>query len=151
MNNKSNLVFVLLMFLLPACSLEAVDARKGQTAQPMPTVAVITKIVPPDLYPSPTPVICTSLAPGMTLSANPVSPTSVRIEITGLQVGENVILILRSQSNGYTYQIEGHPVTPADPNGYYSEIVNSLSPKMKHWTVQVIHSRGVACTEVDLP
>ena len=117
----------------------------------MQTVAVTVEVVPPDLYPSPTPVICTPMPAGMTLSVEPISPTAVRLEITGLQAGESVIYIFRAQNDGHTFQLEGHPVTAADSNGRYVEVVNGLLPEMKHWTIQVIHSRGVACTEVDLP
>lgn len=144
-------MFILLIFSLSTCSIQVADTDKQQTVPTLQSVVVATEVVSPDLYPSPTLVICTSLPHGMILLVNPVSTTAVRVEIIGLQAGENVILILRSQSDGYTDQMEEHPVTPADSNGHSSEIVNGLSPKMKHWIVQVIHSRCVACTEVDLP
>ena len=153
MNKQLSLVLFLLTFLLPACSLQSAGAGKQQLATPMQTVAVTVEVVPPDLYPSPTPVICTPMPAGMTLSVEPISPTAVRLEITGLQAGESVIYIFRTQSDGHTVQMEGHPVTTADSNGRYVEVILGLASPLgtKHWTVQVIHSRGVACTEVDLP
>ncbi len=148
--NYLNRSIILLMFIpLAACNLQTPRANNQQITISVPTVEVTVEIVPP--YPSQTPVVCTSLPQGMTFSANPVSPTAVRIEIIGLQAGESVTYIFRAQSDGHTLQMEGHPVLTADANGRYVEVVNGLSPEMKHWTIQVIHSHGVACTEVDMP
>ena len=87
------------------------------------------------------------------MPVKPVSPTAVRLEITGLQPGESLTYIFRAQSDGHTVQMEGHPVTTADSNGRYLDVILGLASPLgtKHWTVQVIHSCGVACTEVDLP
>ncbi len=126
---------------------------KTEATPTQATVKITMEVVPPDLYPFPTPVICTSLPKGMTLSAKPVSPTSLQLDITGLQPGESLILVLRSQGNGHNVQMEGHPVLTAGPDGRFVYVVQGLSPPpgTKHWTIQVVHSRGVACTDVVLP
>jgi hypothetical protein len=153
MSKLFSLVFALLVGLLVACIPSIAGADKRQTTTPVQAVAVTVENVPPELYPSPTLVICTSMPPNMTLSVEPVSPTAVRLEITGLQPGESLIFILRAQSDGHTIQREDHLVSTADSNGRFVYMVNGLAPPLgtKHWTVQVIHSRGVACTAVDLP
>jgi hypothetical protein len=73
--------------------------------------------------------------------------------MSGLQPGESLILILRSHGDGHTIQMEGHPVLTADSNGQFVYVVNGLASPAgtNHWLVQVVHSRGVACTAVDLP
>ncbi len=151
MNKRLSIEFVLLMCLVSACNSQAAGIGGQETTTSMPRVAITVEEVPPELYPSPTPVICTSIPQGMTLTAKPVSATAVQLEITGLQPGEHLTYILRAQSDGHILRMEGHPVLTADSNGRYVEVVNSLPPEMKHWMIQVIHSGGVACTEVDLP
>jgi hypothetical protein len=151
MNKLLNLALLSLACLLSACGLQAAGTGRQQTITPVQTVEVTIEIVPP--YPSPTPVVCTPMPAGMTLSVEPFSPTAVRLEITGLQPGESITYIFHTQSDGHTVQMEGHPVTTADSNGRYVEVILGLASPLgtKHWTVQVIHSRGVACTQVDLP
>ncbi len=151
MNKLIILALAFLVSLQSACSLQIAGADGQQSLTPVPTVKVAVEVVTPGS--SPTPVICTSLSTGVTLSAKPVSSTSLQLEMSGLQPGENLTLILRAQSDGHSVQMEAHPVQTTGPDGRFVYVVNGLSspPGTKHWTIQIVHSRGVACTEVDLP
>ena len=153
MSKQLGIALALLVCYLSACASSKTGANTQQSTTPVQTVAVTTEVVTPG--PSPTPVICTSLPKGMTLSVKPISSTSLQFEITGLQAGESLIIILRAQSNGSTLQDEERPVLTAGPDGRFSYVLEGFtSPppnNIKHWTIQVVHSGGVACTEVDLP
>ena len=153
MSKQLGIALALLVCYLSACASSKTGANTQQSTTSVQTVAVTMEVV--TLGPSPTPVICTSLPKGMTLSVKPISSTSLQFEITGLQAGESLIIILRAQSDGNILQWEERPVLTADPDGRFAYVVEGFAPPppntIKHWMIQVVHSRGVACTEVDLP
>ncbi len=149
MRKMSGLALILLACLVSAC----IPESGQQTTVSLETQAVTPEIGPTNVYPPLTPATCTPLSSGMALSSKPVSPTAIQINMSGLQPGESLILILRSQRDGYSFQMEGHPVLTADSNGRFVYVVHGLSSPAgtKHWMIQVVHSRGVACTSVDMP
>jgi hypothetical protein len=91
----------------------------------------------------------------MTLSVRPLSPTSVEVEIKGLEPGEKLIFIAHAETSRYRSRIEGLPVAGADADGHFVTQIAGLGPlpgsTRNQWQIQVIHSRGVACTDVTLP
>jgi hypothetical protein len=91
----------------------------------------------------------------MTFSVRPLSPTSVQIEIKGLEPGEKLIFIAHAESSGHRTRIEGLPVAGADSDGHFVYQIGGLrllpGSTRNQWQMQIIHSRGVACTDVILP
>ena len=97
MGKSSGLLIVALVCSLFACRPQVAGVENLQSASPTTTVKV-TELFPTDLWPTPTPVICTPLPPGMTLSAEPISPKAVKVEITGLKAGERLILVFHAEN-----------------------------------------------------
>ena len=147
------LILLLFTTVLTACA-----APKPATPTPIPPTATA---VPPSHItteahevtpePSPTPAICTPLPDGMDFTATLRSDTAVTIEITGLQPNEEIKVIYYLAGINEYHRVEGDAV--ADANGRYTETETlRLSAKEPNtYQIQVIHSRGVACTEIALP
>jgi len=95
MSKQLGLVLALLVCYLSACASSKTGANTKQSTMPVQTVAVTVEVV--TLGPSPTPVICTSLPKGMTLSVKPISSTALQLKKTGFQAGESLIIILCAQ------------------------------------------------------
>ncbi len=113
---------------------------KVETAMPEPTA---------------TPVVCTSLPPGMSLGVNPVSPEKVEIHVEGLLEGEVPIVLLRLLNTpGHFYQLEEKATQPVSQEGIYETVLPAFTPPFSHstlWEVAVIHARGVACLDFEMP
>ncbi len=152
MSKPLALLLIILAGLASACRPEGAGAIAQPSAVPTPavTVQVVTTAEP-----TPTPATCTSLPAGMTLSVKPLSPTSVEVEIKGLEPGEKLIFIAHAETSGYRTRIEGLPVAGAEANGHFVYQIPGLGPlpgsTRNQWQIQVIHSRGVACVDVTLP
>jgi hypothetical protein len=80
-----SLALLSLVCLLSACSFQTAGADRQQATVRVPTVEVTVEVVPPELYPPPTPVICTSSPTSVTLSAKPVSPTALQLDMGALK------------------------------------------------------------------
>jgi hypothetical protein len=92
--------------------------------------------------------------PGVNLEALSTTPGEINVKITGLEPNERVTFVFYSEAAGQTFKIESNPLEGADSNGSleYVESLGRISEgPLKKWQVQVIHSRGVACTMVSLP
>lgn len=92
--------------------------------------------------------------PGINLEALSTTPGEINVRITGLEPNERVTFVFYSEADGQTFKIESSPLEGADDNGRleYVESLGRISEgTLKKWQVQVIHSRGVACTMVSLP
>jgi hypothetical protein len=154
MSKLLGLLLIVFAGLVSACRPEGAGAGGQPSAVPMPTVAVTVQIVTAP-EPTPTPATCTSLPAGMTLSVKPVSATSVQVEIKGLEPGEKLIFIAHAETSGYRSRIEGLPVAGADSDGHFVYQMGGLGPlpgsTRNQWQIQIIHARGVACTDVTLP
>lgn len=104
--------------------------------------------------PSPTPAACTSLPEGMTFNVEPVSNSTVMLELTGLQSGEELHLIYmqkdRPLSGG---RFEKTSTLPIKEDGRYTttQLLQDPNDSFRTWQITVIHARGVACTEVTFP
>ncbi|MDL1896054.1 hypothetical protein FBQ82_07265 [Anaerolineae bacterium CFX7] len=90
------------------------------------------------------------------MSVKPTSSTSAKVELQGLEPGETVTLIFKAEVPGHHFsQTEEQPVQQADVNGHYAYEVLGLRPlpgsTVNQWQVQVVHKRGVACSQVILP
>ncbi len=147
-----------LILLLFTAVLTACAAAKPATPTPIPpTVTAVPPnqttveavAVSPD--PSSTPAICTPLPDGMDFTTTLSSDTAVTIEITGLQPNEEIKVIYYLTGINEYHRVEGDAV--ADVDGRYTETENlRLSDKEPNtYQIQIIHSRGVACTEIALP
>jgi hypothetical protein len=92
--------------------------------------------------------------PGVNLEALSTTLGEINVKITGLEPNERVTFVFYSEAAGQTFKIESSPLEGADSNGSleYVESLGRISEgPLKKWQVQVIHSRGVACTTVSLP
>lgn len=123
---------------------------------PTPPVQVDTQILPP-MTPTATPQ-CAALPEGMTLIVTPVSSSPapmVQIEVTGLQPGEQLNLVFYTDVAGQnSTRIEEFPAQPAGPDGHFvmrDQLAPPPGSATTHWQIQIVHSRGVACTEITLP
>lgn len=103
--------------------------------------------------PSPTPAVCTPLPESMTLAVTPLTDTEISVALSGLQPGESLHIIYRREGIDDGTQIEDYDLPPVGENGRYNQTQN-LRPSEAGpdtWQIKVIHSRGVACTEITLP
>ena len=123
-----------------------------------PTPVVITQVLPPST-PTATPE-CTPLLPGMSLTVTALSPSKAKVEMAGFQPGEQVTIIFYSDivvSGGHSRssRVESLPVEPVDASGRFTDVEGNLrrlpGAATNHWNVQVVHARGVACTDITLP
>ncbi|HYQ55943.1 MAG TPA: hypothetical protein VEP89_01265 [Draconibacterium sp.] len=93
--------------------------------------------------------------PGIKIGVVILSSGSVKVEVTGLVPDEEVTYIFYSEAANQTFKIESSPLEGADSNGsieFIEEELNKISGGLfKEWHVQVIHSKGVACVDFDLP
>lgn len=92
--------------------------------------------------------------PGVNLEALSTTPGEINVKITGLEPNERVTFVFYSEADGQTFKIESNPLEGADSNGnleYLESLVRISEGPLKKWQVQVIHSRGIACTTISLP
>ena len=90
------------------------------------------------------------------MAVKPISSSSAQVEMKGLEPGETLTIIFKAEVPGRHFsQIEEHPAQQANANGYYSYEVSGLralpGSTVNQWQIQIVHARGVACTEVTLP
>lgn len=108
----------------------------------------------PDLTETPVPD-CVSL-PDVKLKVILLSENSVQVRITGLQPNEPVYTIFSSQAeDGKRKSTECCPGETASAEGIYEYSIGLRGPEIDReftdWRVQVIHSRGAACSAFILP
>ena len=54
----------------------------------------------------------------------------------------------------HSHRIEEIPALPVGADGYYETYLGASPPPWslaRTWEVQIIHARGVACTQVQMP
>jgi hypothetical protein len=106
------------------------------------------------MTPTATPA-CTPLAEGMAFALT-LEATGVVVELNGLQPGELPVVILWQSVPGVgAKRIESKWAVGIGPDGRLTEHFGGLQPVAEStpntWQVQVIHARGVACTDFTLP
>jgi hypothetical protein len=105
--------------------------------------------------PSATPVVCTSIPPGMSLDVNPLPPSKVEIHVEGLLEGEvPVVLLQLLNTPGHFYQLEETAAQPVGREGIYETVLPVSTPPFSNstlWKVAIIHARGVACLDFEMP
>lgn len=147
------LMLLLFTAVLAACSAPnpATPTPLPPTATAVPFIQTTVEVVTVFPEPSPTPAACTPLPEGMDFTATLDSDTAVTIEITSLQPHEAIKIIYTLTGINEYYRNEGEAM--ADANGRYTETETLHLSDKEHNTyqIQVIHARGVACTEITLP
>ncbi len=80
--------------------------------------------------------------------------------MAGFQPGEQVTIVFYSDivvSGGHSraMRVTSSPVEPVDASGRFTDEEGNLrrlpGAVTNHWNVQVLHARGVACTDITLP
>ena len=146
---KAN-IYVVLIASLVSC--QPIILSRGTVTPSASTPDVQVTLLPPMTI-APTRA-CMSV-PGIKLDAVPLSSSSIRAKITGLNPNEHVIFVFYSEMAGQTFKIESSPPEGADENGSieYTEggLDQTSGVHFKEWQVQVIHSRGVTCTTISIP
>jgi hypothetical protein len=105
-------------------------------------------------------VPCTALPEGLQVHVEPVSDGTLRVTVEGLQPGERPVfryerLAELTPGSPMITLIYG-PVDPVGERGYFEhEHEVALTPsegeaEQAIWVLKVIHTRGVACTEINL-
>jgi hypothetical protein len=119
----------------------------GQTAEIEVTQVAVT-IVTPD--PTPTTAVCTALPDDMTADIVLATDTAVLFELTGLQPGETLTLLVTGESEDMMSRSEIQLAQPIGADGRFQETIR-LDPdtSITEWEIKVIHARGVACLEVN--
>ena len=92
---------------------------------------------------------------GIDIEVVPISANGVTLKVTGLTPKEPVRIVLYSEFKGQGRRIECCPEETANENGDY-EFTTGLKSEnhdveFKDWHVQIVHSKGVACTSFTLP
>jgi hypothetical protein len=140
-----------------ACNLALADPV--YTPQP---VEVTRQILPPG--PSPTPVVCTALPPGMVVVVeavdDPRAGVRVNVDVEGLEGAETPMLLFERLGEAppgrtVTSAIHVGPVQPVGGDGRLTvKRIGGFDPPENgtdHWILKVVHARGVACVEFELP
>ncbi len=118
----------------------------------VPTVLVITQVVAP-MTPNPTPA-CTPLLSDMAFTLT-TQRNALMFELTGLQPSEHPTIILWQEVPGRRSSYTETSYQPADQDGHLVYKAFGLyyrgdsGPNV--WHIQVVHAKGVACTQVTLP
>ena len=125
---------------------------------PLATPPVVVRQVVTPSPPTATPE-CTPLLPGMSLTVTPISSSKAKVELVGFQPGELVTIVFYSDvvvSGGHSRarRVTSSPVDPVDASGRFTDVEGNLTrlpgAVTNHWNVQVVHARGVACTDITL-
>jgi hypothetical protein len=115
---------------------------------------VVLTVIEATPGPTATPVICTETPEGPRITALPLSDRIVRIDITGLLIGESPHFIFTQHSITHSRISEAYS-GPTSTDGTYSYTESALAPipgvRENRWQLQVIHARGVYCDEFVLP
>lgn len=88
---------------------------------------------------------------GVNLDAVLLSSRSIDVKVSGLQPNEHVTFVFYSEVAGKTFKIESNPLQGANANGTIEYTEYGLDKAFKEWQIQVVHSRGIACTAINLP
>ncbi len=140
------------MLLLTILVTGTLTACRGVAAQQVMPGVVIVTMVP---QPTPTPPVCTALPAGTSLVVEPVSASAARLSGEGFQPGEQLIVVLTSESPHHLHRIEDCPTDPVAADGCFTLTVHGLHPipgaTTNTWEVVLIHARGAACQTVALP
>ncbi len=136
---------------LLACQPVALGQDTPAPIASTPDVRVATG---PPVTMTPTPT-CMSVS-GVNLDAVLLSTTAVRVNVTGLNPNERPTFVFYSEVPGQTFRIESRPLEGAHEDGGLEHTQDGLVDRtsgvsFKDWHIQVIHSRGVACTTISLP
>ncbi len=121
-----------------------------------PPIAVGITVEPFRLTPTATPE-CTALPQGMTVSITPLpfaSTPTVSVEVGGLLPGETIALVFEARDAQHSRRIEELPSQPIGADGRYTtkaRLDHLPDATSTQWQIQIIHARGVACTEITLP
>lgn len=142
---------ILLIAFVAGCGRR--DAGPASSTSVAPTV--ITAGTP---WPSPTPPVCATLTGGASLDLDVVSIDTVRLAGKGFEPGEQVILVLSSESDQRSQRIEYRPVEPIGPNGRFT-ITHRIGPLRdtsgrvltNTWQVVLIHDDSAVCRTITLP
>ena len=144
-------MIILVLLLLTACS--------SHVQQPFPRHRPVARGQAPPPAQTPTIVACTSSGEGqLNLKHLPEfdqrATTAIAVELSHLQPGEKLTLILDAQTALQRQTREFQPVEPAaeDERFSYVEYLSTLpGTRSTQWTVKVVHARGVLCSAVTVP
>jgi hypothetical protein len=141
------LSILLLAILMPSCGIQKTGALTA-TLTSVPGTDVSSN----NITPSPTP-ICTSLPSGMSVTVIRTSPDEVLITLKGFQSGEKVSMTFNTIYDNSATRFENGPISVGQDGSYqiYQKLSVSTKRSNLHWLIQVIYSRGVACSEIDMP
>ncbi len=138
---------------VPAClallaGLAACQAGATPTPEVAPSVAV-------DILPAPTkapPLPACLEVEGVRLDVKISTGGETRLAASGLNPAEKLTVVFYAESEGRTFKIESSPVASPEGTVEYVENLGKVAGGFfKNWQVQVVHARGVACTQVSLP
>ncbi len=152
------------LLLLTACGRPATPPPTAESTTATPTGPLSQVEVVPTVItagtpsPSPTPPICATLPAGVSLDVELISMDTVRLSGKGFEPGEQLILVLSSESRQRSQRIEYRPVEPVRPNGRFT-ITHRIEPLRdtrgrvltNTWQVVLIHDDSALCQTVTLP
>ncbi len=154
------LMLMLTAVLLTACETaedRPVKSRRYRwafldLAASLAVTEVAVKIVTPE--PTPTTAVCTPLPADMTIHTQYESDLHGMIEVTGLQPGEKPIIIINGDAPTGNYREESTTVQEVGADGRFQHTFDFRSwPSVDGYTFtgQLIHQRGVACFDMEIP
>lgn len=146
LNFNQKIVYLISILILCSC-----QSTPNTTVPATPVVVEILSM--PDWTETPAPA-CISL-PEIQLSIDLLSENSVHIKITGLEPNEPVYTIFNSRYEEKEKSVSCCPGEVADEQGNYEYNAGlrgqETDAEFINWHVQVVHSRGSACTDFILP
>ena len=153
-NQTAGRVLILVVLGMTALvSCQTLSARTPAAIQPSPNVIVITEVMPPG--PTPTTGVCTSLPAGASWDIVQTGLNHVRITANGMVPGESLSFrFIAPPVPGYAAEMTADPIDKVDSSGHFVLDTGNLNPLpgtiTNTWTIEMIHSRGMACTELTL-
>jgi hypothetical protein len=141
--------YILLLVILAVMLLSACQSRPTE-APVSPVVEVVTATI--SFTSSSATPACTTMPSGMSIAIHPSINSQLLILLKGFKPGEMVdVTIEADYEHSLTRSNFGAPI---GPDGTASEIAGTLTSNettKAHWHVRVIHARGIACADLDIP
>jgi hypothetical protein len=132
-----------------AIVLGLVACNQSIASVPTPAITVVTALPPA----SPTPLVCSENPAGLTLDVQTGGFYRVRVIGRGFKPGERLLLVFTAKTATHSTKIEARPVQGVNADGTFSWDETLTPPTGAEgsavtWNVAIVHSRGVACTQV---
>jgi hypothetical protein len=141
-----------LLIVAFAIALSLLACNQPATFASTPPIVKVTELAPEV---STTPIVCTDNPSGLTLDVKTGGFHQVRVAGQGFKPGESLLFVFTAQSAAHRVRQEARPIQGVNADGTFSWDETLTPPSGSQgsaviWNIAVVHSRGVACTTVQV-